>query len=201
MPVLFAAILLLSSCFLGLRWYGSVTAPAPPPAATALPPAGVELRHELPRQGAGAPLTAPSAAPAFAEPGPARPESASQLPPVAPDLSHVREFAFDAAALHALAEGDRFGVDFPPLGGRYELHIDAVLEASGERTIRGHIDYDRRQYPTVITLTGGWSFGSFVTPEGHFEFTARGGLARMVTGAELERRAYAPNHTLRPRRS
>lgn len=123
------------------------------------------------------------------------------LPPEAADLSHVRDFDFDAAALRRLHPGDQLRIDFPPLGGRYDLQIEEVMEVDGERVIRGRIAYDQRDYPGLITLGGDWSFGSFSTPEGHFEFTARNGVARMVDGAELERRAYAPNHTLMPRRS
>jgi hypothetical protein len=190
-PVL-VAIIVLTCCMLGARWLWSAEGSATAVVLVAQQADTVVTVPEQPRQ---SPLQPFAARPAGGA------ESAPRLPPSAPDLSHVREFEFDAAALRTLARGDTLRVDFPPLGGRYELSVDEVVDSADERTIRGHIDYDRRQYPTLITLTGGWSFGSFTTPEGNFEFTARDGMARMVNSAELERRAYAPNHTLMPRRS
>ncbi len=125
----------------------------------------------------------------------------ARLPVRAPDLAQVRDFPFNASGLSRVVAGDAVQVDFPPLGGRYEMAVDEVIETGAERTIRGHIAYDDRTFPSLITVSAGWSFGSFTTPEGNYEFTARDGMARMVSGVELERRSSAPVHTLRPRRS
>ncbi|TVS10028.1 MAG: hypothetical protein EA417_19425 [Gammaproteobacteria bacterium] len=125
----------------------------------------------------------------------------ARLPVRAPDLAQVRDFPFSASGLQSVAVGDAVQVDFPPLGGRYEMAVDEVIETGAERTIRGHIAYDDRTFPSLITVSAGWSFGSFTTPEGNYEFTARDGMARMVSDVELERRARAPVHTLRPHRT
>jgi len=193
-----AAILVLASCFLAARALWSAAGPVVLPAAGAQRPAAVQSR---PAESDGSAVSRQRSVQSFAAKPSRKATSPGRLPPVATDLSHVREFEFDAASLQRLASGDTIRIDFPPLGGRYELSVDEVVEHADGRTIRGHIDYDRRQYPSLITLTGGWSFGSFTTPEGNFEFTARDGMARMVDGAELERRAYVPNHTLIHNRS
>lgn len=201
MRSILATIVLLTCCFLGTRWLWSEEVAAEARVATTgLPSAAAaagEQRPETARRGA---MKVQNPVQPFAAPDPVHTASMARLPVAGPDLGHVREFEFDAAALRALAMGDTLRIDFPPLGGRYELAVDQIVDDASERTIRGHIDYDRRQYPTLITITDGWSFGSFTTPEGHFEFTARDGRAQMVSSAELERRAYAPNHTLFPRR-
>lgn len=193
-----AAILVLASCFLAGRALWSADGPAVMSVqgakqSVAAEPTLVETDGSALRRRPAVQPFAINSSPDASSP--------ARLPPVAVDLSHVREFAFDTASLHRLASGDTVRIDFPPLGGRYELRVDEVVENPDGRTIRGHIDYDRREYPSLITLTATWSFGSFTTPEGNFEFTARDGRARMVDGAELERRAYAPNHTLIPNRS
>lgn len=194
-------ILVLASCFLAARMLWPVEAAAPLRAAVMEQAATAERGASAPVE-TNSELVRPQASLQLFASKPSRTATdAARLPRVAPDLSHVHEFEFDAAALRQLASGDTVSIDFLPLGGRYELNVDEVVDSADERTIRGHIDYDHRQYPSLITITGGWSFGSFATPEGNFEFTARQGMARMVDGAELERRAYAPNHTLIPRRS
>lgn len=198
MRAVLAATLLLAACFLLGRMLWFSASPAVLPAAAAKQSVVTEPIPVATDSGAQG---AQPAWQLFRHGSAPQPGSPASLPVLAADISHVREFAFDTAPLHRLASGDRIRIDFPPLGGRYELSVDEVVENPDGRTIRGHIDYDRREYPGLITLTSNWSFGSFTTPEGNFEFTARDGRARMVDGAELERRAYVSKHTLIPKRS
>lgn len=201
MRSLLAAILVLAICFLAGRVLWAVDVSAAISATGAKRPLAAEAKSVDTGSSVLSPQRAVRPFAAGPSPSATRAKSPARLPPVAADLTRGREFEFDATSLKRLASGDTFRIDFPPLGGRYEFSVDEVVEKSDGRTIRGHIDYDRREYPSLITLTGGWGFGSFTTPEGNFEFTTRNGMARMVDGAELERRAYAPNDTLIPNRS
>jgi hypothetical protein len=113
------------------------------------------------------------------------------LPPAATDLPSTRDFAFDGAALAGAVPGDRIALPFPQLGGRYDFTVETVtVSASGARRLAGAVRWDGRSWPGLVTVADGWSFGTLATPEGSWELTVRGGTARVVAGAELERRGF-----------
>lgn len=164
-----------------------------------LPPDREALVPEADRLDAPAPTAAPLK---FAPAGPiigssgsrvevsAAPRSAA-LPPTAADLPSARDFAFDGAALAGAVPGDRIALAFPQLGGRYDFTVETVtVSATGARRLAGAVRWDGRSWPGVVTVADGWSFGTLATPEGSWELTVRGGTARVVAAAELERRGF-----------
>ncbi|MEE4383406.1 MAG: hypothetical protein V2J02_15510 [Pseudomonadales bacterium] len=113
------------------------------------------------------------------------------LPPAAADLPSARDFAFDGAALAGAAPGDRIALAFPQFGGRYAFTVETVtVSPGGARRLAGAVRWDGRSWPGLFTVADGWSFGTLATPEGSWELTVRGGTARVVAAAELERRGF-----------
>ena len=116
---------------------------------------------------------------------------AAALPPPPADLASARDFAFDGAALTEATPGDRIALDFPQLGRRYAFTVETVtVSTSGARRLSGAVRWDGRSWPGLVTVAEGWSFGTLATPEGSWELTVRGGTARVVAAAELERRGF-----------
>lgn len=188
-------ILLLTATFAGLRWLMQAEPALAVPETVAA--TGSEAAGPVSRGRPRADLPRPAGDPA----GSGAAESGEILPLRATDLAHVHEVPFDDGRFAALEVGDRLRVEFPPLGGRYDLKVAEVEETASGRTIRGHIEYDARSYPGLITSSAGWSFGTLTTPEGSIEFAARGGRLRTVDGEELNRRSRVADHTLVPPRS
>lgn len=160
----------------------------PVPRAASVDASTVRTRESRPLKFALAKPTIVSSG-SSAEPPPA-PRSPA-LPPPAADLPSARDFAFDGAALAGAAPGDRIPLDFPQLGGRYAFTVETVtVSPGGARRLAGAVRWDGRSWPGLLTVADGWSFGTLATPEGSWELTVRGGTARVVAAAELERRGF-----------
>lgn len=178
------AVLLVTLCLLLWRQ---------PPERAALVPESAPVDDAT--TPAEAPLKFASAGPIIASSGSGEEVPVAQrspaLPPAAADLPSARDFAFDGAALAEAVPGDRIALAFPQLGGRYHFTVETVtVSASGARRLVGAVRWDGRSWPGLFTVADGWSFGTLATPEGRWELTVRGGTARVVAAAELERRGF-----------
>jgi hypothetical protein len=117
----------------------------------------------------------------------ADPGAFTELPPAWDQVANARLLRLDRRRMGEIDTGGELEIPIPQLNATFTVVAERVeTKASGARSVRGHIEGDRR-FGFVLTLGETSTFATIGTPQGIFNLAGNRELAWIVSQRELDR--------------